>query len=109
MILCAGGFLSNFVLVPIIWMVGRHLPEAVYPAVKPIAQMTAEQIYRGYVRYVGVGAIATAGIFGILKSLKIVAGSFGIAAKAFQGGGGASSRTDRPRRLASWRSSSGRS
>jgi len=97
MLLCAGGFLSNFVLVPLIWMVGRHLPEAVYPAVKPIAQMTAEQIYRGYVRYVGVGAIATAGIFGILKSLKIVAGSFRIAAKAFRGGGGAPSteRTDR--------------
>ncbi|MFI5119415.1 MAG: OPT family oligopeptide transporter [Thermoanaerobaculia bacterium] len=96
MVLCAGGFLANFVLVPIIWMIGRHLPDAVYPAVKPIAQMTAEQIYRGYVRYVGVGAIATAGIFGILKSLKIVAGSFGIAARAFKGAGGASQeRTDR--------------
>ena len=96
MVLCAGGFLANFVLVPIIWMVGRHLPDAVYPAARPIAQMTAEQIFRGYVRYVGVGAIATAGIFGIVKSLKIVAGSFGIAAKAFQGGGGASQqRTDR--------------
>ncbi len=96
MILCAGGFLSNFVFVPIIWMVGRHLPETVYPAVKPIAEMTAEQIYRSYVRYVGVGAIATAGIFGILKSLKIVAGSFSIAAKAFKGRGGASlERTDR--------------
>src|ERR1017187_3079338 len=97
MILCAGGFLSNFVLVPLIWMVGRHVPDAVYPAVKPIAQMTAEQIFRGYVRYVGVGAIATAGIFGIVKSLRIVAGSFGIAAKAFRGGGSAASteRTDR--------------
>jgi putative OPT family oligopeptide transporter len=96
MILCAGGFLSNFVLVPLIWMVGRHLPEAVYPAVKPIAQMSAEQIFRGYVRYVGVGAIATAGIFGIVKSLRIVAGSFGIAAKAFRGGSAASTeRTDR--------------
>jgi putative OPT family oligopeptide transporter len=96
MILCAGGFLSNFVLVPIIWMVGRHVPDVVYPAAQPIAQMTAEQIYRNYVRYVGVGAIATAGIFGILKSLKIVAGSFGIAAKAFRGSGGASQeRTDR--------------
>ncbi|HEY3350520.1 MAG TPA: oligopeptide transporter, OPT family [Thermoanaerobaculia bacterium] len=96
LILCAGGFLANFVLVPLIWMVGRHLPDAVYPAVKPIAQMTAEQIYRGYVRYVGVGAIATAGIFGILKSLKIVAGSFTIAAKAFRtGGAAAGERTDR--------------
>jgi putative OPT family oligopeptide transporter len=96
MILIAGGFLANFVLVPLIWMLGRHIPEAVYPALKPIAQMSAEQIYRGYVRYVGVGAIATAGIFGILKSLKIVAGSFGIAAKAFRSGAGVSSdRTDR--------------
>ncbi len=96
MILIAGGFLANFVLVPLIWMVGRHLPDAVYPALKPIAQMSAEQIYRGYVRYVGVGAIATAGIFGILKSLRIVAGSFGIAAKTFRSGVGASTeRTDR--------------
>ena len=39
--------------------------------------MTAAQIFRGYVRFIGVGAIATAGIFGILKSLRIVAGSFG--------------------------------
>jgi putative OPT family oligopeptide transporter len=97
LILCAGGFLSNFVLVPLIWMVGRHLPDAVYPATIPIAKMTAEQIFRGYVRYVGVGAIATAGIFGIVKSLRIVAGSFGIAAKAFRGGAGAAftERTDR--------------
>ena len=97
LILCAGGLLSNFVLVPLIWMVGRHLPDAVYPATIPIAKMTAEQIFRGYVRYVGVGAIATAGIFGIVKSLRIVAGSFSIAAKAFRGGGGAAftERTDR--------------
>jgi putative OPT family oligopeptide transporter len=95
MILCAGGFLANFVLVPLIWMVGRHLPDAVYPATIPIVRMTAEQIFRGYVRYIGVGAIATAGIFGIVKSLRIVAGSFGIAAKAFRGGGVSLERTDR--------------
>jgi putative OPT family oligopeptide transporter len=34
----------------------------------------------------GVGAIATAGIFGIVKSLRIVAGSFGIALRAFRTG-----------------------
>ena len=85
MILCAGGVLSNLVLVPLIWMVGRNFPEiAIYPAKVPIALMTAEQIFRGYVRLIGVGAIATAGIFGILRSLKIVAGSFSIAARAFK-------------------------
>ncbi len=96
LILCAGGLLSNFVLVPLIWMVGRHLPDAVYPATIPIAQMTAAKIFREYARLIGVGAIATAGIFGILKSLKIVAGSFTIAAKAFRAGGSESGeRTDR--------------
>ena len=96
MILCAGGVLANFVLVPVIWMIGSHVPGAVYPGVAPIANMTAGQIYSNYVRYVGVGAIATAGIFGIIKSLRIVAGSFSIAARTFRHGGGAGlERTDR--------------
>jgi putative OPT family oligopeptide transporter len=87
MVLCAGGVLSNFVLVPLIWMIGSRFPDiAVYPAVTPIAQMTANEIFRGYVRFIGVGTIATAGIFGIIKSLKIVAGSFTIAARTFRKG-----------------------
>src|ERR1019366_2394434 len=96
MILCAGGVLSNLVLVPLVWMIGSHNTTAVYPATIPIAQMTAAQIFRGYVRFVGVGAIATAGIFGIVKSLRIVADSFGVALKAFRVGGPVSGeRTDR--------------
>jgi putative OPT family oligopeptide transporter len=96
LILCSGGFLANFVLVPVIWMIGRGMPDAVYPASIPIAEMTASQIFRGYVRYIGVGAIATAGIFGILKSLRIIAGSVSIAARTFrQGEAHAQERTDR--------------
>ncbi|HVP43712.1 MAG TPA: oligopeptide transporter, OPT family [Terriglobales bacterium] len=96
MILCAGGLLTNFVLVPVIWFVGSHLDSAVYPASIPISKMTAVQIYRSYVRFIGVGAIATAGIFGILKSLRVVAGSFGIALRVFRRGeAAAQERTDR--------------
>jgi len=98
LILCAGGFLSNLVLVPLIWMIGRQLPEGtlVYPAVVPLAKMSAAQIFRGYVRFVGVGAIAAAGIFGVLKSLRIVAASFSVAARTFQAGeASAQERTDR--------------
>jgi putative OPT family oligopeptide transporter len=96
MVLCAGGVLSNFVLVPILWFVGQHLPGAVYPGTAPLAGMSAGEIFRGYVRFIGVGAIATAGIFGIVKSLRIVAGSFGIALKAFRAGERVSDeRTDR--------------
>jgi putative OPT family oligopeptide transporter len=97
MILCAGGVLSNFVLVPLVWMIGQHLPDVmVYPGTKPIAAMEAAEIFRGYVRFIGVGAIATAGIFGIIKSLRVVAGSFAIAARAFKHGEDAGQeRTDR--------------
>ena len=96
LILCAGGVLSNLVLVPLIWMIGSHIPNAaVYPAQIPIVRMTATEIFRGYVRFVGVGAIATAGIFGILKSMRIVAGSFGIAMRAFRRGETQGERTDR--------------
>ena len=96
MILVAGGVLANFVLVPLIYMIGSHFPEAVYPATIPIGQMDAAEIFRGYVRYVGVGAIATAGIFGIIKSLRVIVGSFSVAAKAFKAGHEAhGERTDR--------------
>jgi len=96
MILVAGGVFSNFVLVPLIFMIGSHVPDAVYPATIPISDMDATQIFRGYVRYVGVGAIATAGIFGIIKSLRVIAGSFGVAARAFKAGHDAhGERTDR--------------
>jgi putative OPT family oligopeptide transporter len=95
-LLCAGGVFSNLVLVPLIWFLGQRFPDAIYPGTVPISQMAAADIFRSYVRFVGVGAIATAGIFGIVKSLKVVVGSFSIAAKAFQKGdhhGG--ERTDR--------------
>ena len=96
MILCAGGVLSNFVLVPLIWFIGSHVAGSVYPAAIPVSQMTAVDIYRNYARFIGVGAIATAGIFGIIRSLKVVAGSFGIAFRTFRHGEVAQpERTDR--------------
>ena len=96
MILCAGGVLSNFVLVPLIWFIGSHMDATVYPAAIPVAKMSAVDIYRNYVRFIGVGAIATAGIVGIVKSLRIVAGSFAIALRTFRHGEAAQTeRTDR--------------
>ena len=98
MIFCAGGVLVNFVLVPLIWFIGSHMGDVtVYPATIPISHMTAAEIYRNYVRFIGVGAIATAGLVGILKSLRVVAGSFGIALHAFRHGEAAAHGAHRPR------------
>jgi uncharacterized oligopeptide transporter (OPT) family protein len=55
MILVAGGVVSNFVLVPLIFFIGSRYPEAVYPGTIPIGEMGAAQIFRGYVRLIGVG------------------------------------------------------
>jgi len=96
LIFCAGGVLSNFVLVPLIWFIGSHIDIAVYPAVIPISKMTAVGIYSNYVRFIGVGAIATAGIVGVIKSLRVIAGSFGIALRVFRHGESPNTeRTDR--------------
>jgi putative OPT family oligopeptide transporter len=84
MVFCAGGVLANFVLVPLIWFLGSHVNVPVYPGLMPVSAMTAAQIYSSYVRYIGVGAIATAGIFGVIKSLRVIAGSFSIALRVFQ-------------------------
>jgi putative OPT family oligopeptide transporter len=86
LVFCAGSILTSFVLVPMIWFIGSHTDISLYPAIIPISKMTAVEIYRNYVRFIGVGAIATAGIIGILKSLRVVAGSFGIALHAFRHG-----------------------
>ena len=97
LIFCAGGVMVNFLLVPLIWFVGSHMGDVtVYPATLPISHMAAADIYRNYVRFIGVGAIASAGLVGILKSLRVVAGSFGIALRAFRHGEAPrTERTDR--------------
>ncbi|MBI4912515.1 MAG: oligopeptide transporter, OPT family [Acidobacteria bacterium] len=68
-VIAAGSFLSMFVLVPLIHAIGQHAPGALPPGALPIAQMSPEQVFRSYVRIVGVGAIAGAGIMGVLASL----------------------------------------
>jgi putative OPT family oligopeptide transporter len=96
LVFCAGGVLSNFVLVPLVWFLGSHMNTPVYPGTVPVAQMTAVQVYGSYVRFIGVGAIATAGIVGVLKSMRVIAGSFAIALRAFRHGEVArTERTDR--------------
>ena len=95
-ILCSGGVLANFILVPLIFLFGSRFPDVFHAGAVPISEMDASQIFRGYVRYIGVGAIATAGIFGIIKSMRVIVGSFGVAAKAFRAGGEThGERTDR--------------
>jgi len=81
-IIAAGSLLSWFLLVPVIYYFGQFIPaELVGNAPKLIAAMNAEEIFRNYVRFIGIGAIAMAGIIGILKSSKIIVQAFGMGFK----------------------------
>lgn len=85
-IIAAGSILSFLVFVPAIYFVGRHLGDAVIaPGTIPIAQMDELQIFSIYVQKIGIGAIAMAGIIGILKFSKIIVSSFTIGFKEIFG------------------------
>jgi putative OPT family oligopeptide transporter len=101
-IICAGSFVSWYVLVPLVAHFGAQLGMAVPPAAPGtlIGSMSAEAVFRTYVRHIGIGGIAAAGIMGILRSWRIIAKAFGLGFKELFGGkrrGAAPSteRTDR--------------
>ncbi len=68
-IIAAGSFLSYLVLVPMVHALGSHIPEVVAPGAKLIADMSPDEVFRAYVKIIGVGGIAGAGIMGVASSL----------------------------------------
>lgn len=99
-IICAGSFVSWLVLIPAIWFFGRHIDIPLGAATIPMSQMTAEQIFTNYVRHIGIGGIAAAGIIGIIKSSKIIVQAFTLGFKEMFAGKAAGAdvqaeRTDR--------------
>jgi len=100
-IICAGSFLSWFVLVPLVGHFGASLGVQVPPVTDGslIGAMAAEDIFRNYVRLIGIGGIAAAGIVGILRSWRIIVKAFTLGVRELFGGAGkdleAGERTDR--------------
>jgi putative OPT family oligopeptide transporter len=96
-IIAAGSFLSWFVLVPLFAELGQSLTAPFgATATKLIADMSAEEIFRTYVRQIGIGAIAMAGIIGIIRSSGIIGGAFSLAYREiFHRGEAAAAKTER--------------
>lgn len=100
-IIAAGSFVAWFVLIPAVYYFGQGLESIVGSTANLlISEMTAEQIFGSYVRHVGIGGIAVAGIVGIIKSSKIIGGAMKLAWVEIIGGKGIhkekeSLRTDR--------------
>jgi putative OPT family oligopeptide transporter len=76
-VLVAGSLVSALVLIPLISWIGAGLPAPLFPeATKLVSQMAASDIWSRYVRYIGAGAVAVAGLLTVLKNLPTMAGAF---------------------------------
>jgi putative OPT family oligopeptide transporter len=73
----AGALVSATALTPLIAWLGASLPAPLYPETgRLVSQMDATAIWERYVRYIGAGAVATAGILTVLRGLPTMAGAF---------------------------------
>ncbi len=79
-IITVGSLLSWLVFIPLVNEIGV-LAETAGAGVNPFALMSAEEIFATYVRPIGIGAIAMAGIIGIIKSSGVIGDAFKLAVK----------------------------
>jgi uncharacterized oligopeptide transporter (OPT) family protein len=72
-ILFAGGVFSWLVLMPAIKFFGSlGSTAALYPSTVPIPQMTPDQLWSSYVRPMGAGAVAAAGLITLLRTMPTI-------------------------------------
>jgi putative OPT family oligopeptide transporter len=73
----AGAVIAALALTPLIGWLGEGMSRPLYPeTVRLIPQMSAGDIWGRYVRYIGAGAVATAGIISVLRGLPAMAAAF---------------------------------
>lgn len=85
-IICAGSFVGWYVVIPIINYFADGQTLAVGTGITAlISSMSAEDIFKAYVRPIGIGGIAMAGIIGIIRSSKIIQSAVSLAGKEIFG------------------------
>lgn len=71
-VIFSGGLFSWFVLMPAIKFFGSEVPTPIFPAPMPIAEMTSGQLWNSYIRYIGAGAVAAAGLITLLRTIPTI-------------------------------------
>ncbi|MGI9232157.1 MAG: OPT family oligopeptide transporter [Woeseiaceae bacterium] len=98
-VMVGGGLLSWLLIIPGIAYWGDAQTSPIFPeTVNLIRDMSPSQIWTRYVRYIGAGAVATAGIVTLIRSIPVMISSFKIGASQLServaGNNMASLRTD---------------
>jgi putative OPT family oligopeptide transporter len=87
-IMMAGAVLGSLVIGPMIYFFGESVPGIVAPAGKPISQMSMDDLHGGYIRFIGAGCVAAAGIISMCRTLPMIIGSFTSGVGAMRDGQG---------------------
>ena len=74
-IMFAGGVVSWLVIMPLLYFFGKNIPNPVYPGTVPIAQMTPSDLWATYIKPMGAGAVAAAGLITLCKTLPTIIGA----------------------------------
>jgi putative OPT family oligopeptide transporter len=68
----AGGVFSWLVLMPAIKFFGEAVAEPLYPSTIPIRDMSPSQMWESYIRPMGAGAVAMAGLITLMKTMPTI-------------------------------------
>jgi putative OPT family oligopeptide transporter len=74
-VMLAGGVFSWLVLMPAIYFFASHLTTPIYPGTIPIRDMEPSALWKTYVRPMGAGAVATAGLITLLRTMPTIVGA----------------------------------
>jgi len=88
-IIFAGGVVSWLVIMPLIYFFGKELGHPVYPGQVPIAQMSPSDLWATYIKPMGAGAVASAGLIALLKTLPTILSALGSGIRNMRQGAGA--------------------
>ncbi len=67
----AGGVIAWWVIIPLISVFGIG-PVMIYPSETIISQMSADDIWSNYVRYIGAGALTVGGLLSLIKIIPLL-------------------------------------
>jgi len=80
------GVLSWLVLMPLIYFFGKELGHPLYPGTVPVGQMGPSDLWITYIRPMGAGAVAAAGLITLFKTMPTIVSALSSGFKHMRGG-----------------------
>jgi putative OPT family oligopeptide transporter len=70
----AGGLTGWYVMIPLIEMLSSNL--TIFPATVPLDQLSFDDVWSNYIRYIGAGCVAFGGLLSLIKIFPLLAKTF---------------------------------